>query len=53
MDLSTLNDEELAQHLNYVITEQERRQALAIIPDQIVELREKFLAGGGDLAELP
>lgn len=53
MDLKTLTDEELDQLRVDVATEQERRQALATIPDQIVELREKFLAGGGKPEDLP
>ena len=52
MELTTLSDEELDTLRTDVAIEQERRQALATIPDQIVELREKFLAGGGDLADL-
>lgn len=47
MDLSTLTDEELADHLNAVLAEQERRQALATIPDQIRELTAKYVDAGG------
>lgn len=53
MDLSTLTDEELAEHLNAVLAEQERRQALATIPDQIRDLTAKYVDGGGDPADLP
>lgn len=52
MELTTLTDEELDNLRTDVAVEQERRQALANIPDQITELKEKFLAGGGDPAEL-
>lgn len=52
MDISTMTDEQLAEHLNAVLAEQERRQALATIPAQIEELTAKYLAGGGDPAEL-
>ena len=52
MDLTTLTDEELAEHLNAVLAEQERRQALATIPDQIADLTAKYVAGGGDPADL-
>ena len=48
MDLSILTGEELADHLNAVLAEQERRQALATIPDQIRELTAKYVDGGGD-----
>lgn len=48
MEFSTLNDEQLAEHLNAVIAEQERRAAVANIPAQIAELTAKYLEGGGD-----
>lgn len=47
-----MNDEELAEHLNTVLAEQERRQALATIPQQIKDLTAKFIDGGGDIEEL-
>lgn len=53
MDLTTLTDEQLADHINGGLAEQERRQALAYIPDQIRELTAKYVAGGGKLADLP
>lgn len=53
MNLENLTDEELDTLRTDVAIEQERRQAIATIPDQIAELREKFLAGGGDPSELP
>lgn len=52
MDLSSMTGEELATHLNEVLAEQERRQALATIPAQIEELTAKYVAGGGILADL-
>lgn len=52
MDLRTLTDDELAEHLNAVMAEQERRAALERIPDQIVTLRQQYADGGGDLADL-
>lgn len=52
MNFETLTDTELSDHLNAVLAEQERRQALATIPAQITELAERFRAGGGDPAEL-
>lgn len=53
MDLKTLTDEELDQHRQEVLAEQERRQALATIPDQIAELARKYVDGGGDPGNLP
>lgn len=52
MDLKTMADIELSDHLNAVLAEQERRRALAQIPDQIAELTAKYVAGGGDPADL-
>lgn len=48
MNLQELTDEELDQHRQEVLAEQERRQALATIPDQISELARKYVDGGGD-----
>lgn len=53
MELTTLTDEELSNHLNTVLTEQERRKALAEIPEQIRDLTAKYVDGGGDIADLP
>lgn len=53
MNLENLTDEEIDQLRQDVAIEQERRQAVATIPDQIVELKEKFLAGGGNPEDLP
>ena len=52
MDLKTLSDEELDQHRRDVLQEQERRQALETIPDQIAELKAKYVEGGGDPTHL-
>ncbi|MDF1705075.1 MAG: hypothetical protein P1U38_09900 [Aeromicrobium sp.] len=52
MDLTTLTDDELATHLNDVLNEQERRANLARIPQQIADLRERYVADGGDPADL-
>lgn len=52
MDLATLTAEELDQHRRDVLTEQERRANLATIPEKIEELRDKYVAGGGDPADL-
>ncbi|RZU61731.1 hypothetical protein [Zhihengliuella halotolerans] len=53
MDLTTLTDEGLSDHLNAVLAEQERRAALVQIPEQITELHARFVACGGDPADLP
>lgn len=52
MDLKTLSDEELSNHLNDVINEQERRQRLANTTSQIQALSIQFIEAGGDRAEL-
>lgn len=52
MDLKTLTDEELQQHRVAVLTECERRQQLAEIPEQINDLARTYTAGGGDPATL-
>lgn len=48
MDLTTLDDTELDTLRTDVAIEQERREAVATIPAQIVDLTAKYLAGGGD-----
>ena len=52
MDLKTLSDGELDQHRRDVLAEQERRQALETIPQQIAELKQKYVEGGGDPTNL-
>lgn len=52
MDLTTLNDTELSDHLNAVLAEQERRACLASVPAQILELTAKYVAGGGNPDDL-
>ena len=52
MDFTDLTDEELSAHLNEVLAEQERRQALAQIPEQIRDLTAKYVAGGGNVEDL-
>lgn len=48
MNLRTLTSGELDALRIDVLTEQERRENLAAIPEQIKELAEKFRDGGGD-----
>lgn len=52
MDLTQLADTELADHLNDVISEQERRQRVAQAPTQIHYLATRYLEDGGDPAKL-
>ena len=53
MDLTTLSDDDLAAHHIDILTEQERRQRLASIPDQIATLAARYLDDGGDPNLLP
>lgn len=46
------SDEDLASHAAAISAEQELRATLAGIPDQIMALREMYVAGGGDPADL-
>lgn len=52
MDLTTLTDEELDLHRRAVLAEQERRENLARIPEQVAELARTYAAGGGDPDDL-
>lgn len=52
MELTTLTDDELTDHLNAVLNEQERRAALANIPAQISALAALYVAGGGIRTDL-
>lgn len=52
MDLKPLTDDELSEHLNAVLAERERRQALTTIPDQIRDLTAKYVDGGGNAEDL-
>lgn len=52
MDLTTLTDAELSEHLNAVLAEQERRASLANIPAQISQLAATYVAGGGIRTDL-
>ena len=53
MNLKDLSDNDLDALRVDVLVEQERRDDLAQIPDQIAELREKYVSGGGDPDDLP
>ncbi|MGX9349393.1 hypothetical protein [Microbacterium sp. KNMS] len=51
-DLTTLTDTELDELRIAVQTERERREALATIPGQIIDLAARYVDGGGDPAAL-
>ena len=46
MDLTTLTDEQLDDHRRAVLTEQERRQRLEQLPDQIAGMARDAAAAG-------
>lgn len=52
MDLKSLSESDLVQLALDVQAEQERRQRIAAIPDQVADLRDTFVSAGGDLAAL-
>lgn len=52
MDLKQLSDDELDQHRRDVLAEQERRENLERIPDQITELKTRYVELGGDPDQL-
>lgn len=52
MELTTLTDEQLADHLNAVVNEQERRQRLAMVPGQMAAMTARYVEDGGDKEEL-
>lgn len=52
MDLTTLTDDELDEHRRAVLAEQERRENLARIPEQVADLARTYTAGGGDPDDL-
>ena len=52
MDLTTLTDAQLDDHRTAVLAEQERRQRLASIPAQVADLTARYVADGGNPADL-
>ena len=52
IDLSTLTDEQLDEQRVAILTEQERRQRMSTIPNQIKDLADHYEAGGGSRQEL-
>lgn len=51
-DLTAITDADLNQLRIDVLNEQERRQRLAAIPTQVADLAARFVADGGDPADL-
>lgn len=52
MELTTLSDAELADQLNAVLAEQERRAALANTATQVEQLTVRYVGIGGDPSAL-
>ena len=52
IDLSSLSDEALDAHCIEVRSEQERRQRLAMAPDHLAALVNRYAEDGGDPTEL-
>ena len=52
IDLTTLTDEEFAEHRRAVLDEGERRDRLRNIPQQVADLAAAYTSGGGELSEL-
>lgn len=52
MNLTELTDEELDQLRVDALNEQERRANLSAIPQQIKNLTDKYVQGGGDKSDL-
>lgn len=51
-DLKKLTNEELDNTRVEILVEQERRDKIAAIPEQITALRDQYLEAGGDPAAL-
>ena len=51
-DLANLTDDELDALRVAVLTEQERRANLAVIPEQVADLATKYRDGGGNTDDL-
>lgn len=52
MDLTKLDDQQLSDHLNAVLNEQERRARLARVPEQVAQMTAQYVADGGDKAAI-
>lgn len=52
IDFQKLSDEALEQLMVAAGDEQLRRSRVAMIPGQIISLKQQYIDGGGDLSEL-
>lgn len=52
IDLITLTDEQLDELRVAILTEQERRQRMTMIPEQVRDLAVQYEAGGGSRQSL-
>lgn len=52
-NLQSLSDEDLEKHFQQVLAEQQKRQNLSLIPQQIADLRKRFVEYGGNPEDLP
>lgn len=52
MDYKSLTDEQLDEQRVAILTEQERRQRMAMIPSQVKDLADQYEAGGGSRQSL-
>lgn len=52
IDLTTYTDEDLDNLRTEVLTEQERRQRIASTPGLVADTARRYIADGGDKAEL-
>lgn len=48
MELSNMTDEQLEAQRIAVLVEQERRNRIADMPDQLAQLAREYIAAGGD-----
>lgn len=51
-DWTTWTDQALTEWRRAISDEQARRETIARIPDEIATLKERYIAGGGDPADL-
>lgn len=52
VDLHDLTDEELSDHLDALLNEQERRARLVRVPEQVAQMTAQYVADGGDKAAI-
>lgn len=48
-DIQALTDDELQQNINDLLNEQERRKRIALIPQQVAELSQRYTQDGGNI----